>query len=149
MKNVKVQQAKMNTVVINSNEWSNPELGKSIEQLNWLSGGVLYNIEAKTRYQHWHFFFMKFNTLMLLLELFYFTFLVPFDLLNFITAGIQLTLIILILFLAPWSQKQRSNVANILNWMTALPKRDYPIKRPDIKLMMENASSYSLRLHGL
>lgn len=134
----------MENIVISANSWSSPELGKCIDQTNRLSGGVLYDVEAKTRYQRWHFFFMKFNTLLLLMELFYFTFLVPFDLLKFITTGIQLIFISGIMFLAPWSQKQRNNVVTILNWVAVFPKRDYPIKKQEIKILMDKANNFSI-----
>lgn len=134
----------MSGTVLNSNNWVCPKLGKSLDKLNWLSGGALYDVEAKTRFQRCHFILMKVNTFLMILELFYFTFLVPFNLLKFITTGIQLSFLCVILFLVPWSPKQRSNVVTILNWMAIFPERDYPIKTQDIKIAMEKANKYSM-----
>lgn len=130
--------------ILNSNSWSYPALGRSIDHANWLSGGVLYDVEAKNRYQRRHFLFMKLNTLALLFEMFYFTFLVPFDLLKFITNGIQLSLVLIILFLLPWSQENRSHVITILNWIAVFPKKEFIIKNKDIKAKLGDANKYSM-----
>lgn len=76
-------EAKLSVV----NNWKHSEIETTLKELNTLSCGVIYAIEPKTKALKYHNFFSKLNLWIFIIELFYFTFLVPFDLLNFISTG--------------------------------------------------------------